>query len=51
MISILDKQNLDCVKFPDDFPVHFTGEVYRCGALRRLLTELDAIKDLEKRSF
>ena len=29
-------QSLDCVKLPDDFPVHFASEVYRVGALRRV---------------
>lgn len=26
----------DCIKTPDDYPVHFTGEVYRAGALTRI---------------
>jgi 2-polyprenyl-3-methyl-5-hydroxy-6-metoxy-1,4-benzoquinol methylase len=28
--------DLDCVKLPDDFPVQFSSEIYRVGALRRL---------------
>lgn len=28
--------NVDCMKFPDDFPIQFTADVYRVGALRTL---------------
>jgi len=36
MLLILNKEKLDCIKFPDDFPVQFTSELYRVGALRKL---------------
>lgn len=26
----------DCIKFPDDFPIQFTADVYRVGAIRTL---------------
>lgn len=26
----------DCIKFPDDFPIQFTADVYRVGAIRQL---------------
>lgn len=31
---------LDCVKFPDDYPIQFTADFYRIGALERLAQEL-----------
>ena len=36
-LEMLDKakaQKLDCMKFPDDFPIQFTADIYRVGALR-----------------
>src|SRR4030095_678380 len=46
-LKMLDRAKtecLDCVKLPDDFPVQFTSEVYRVGALRAVdkLLEGDA---------
>lgn len=47
MLATARDTGLDCLKFPDDFPVHFASEIYRVGALRRvaeLLTdEQDAV--------
>ena len=28
-------ENIDCIKFPDNFPALFTSDVYRVGALRK----------------
>lgn len=36
MLKMARKNNLDCVKLPDDFPVIFTSDIYRVGALRQL---------------
>lgn len=41
MVSLAQKNNLDCIKLPADFPVHFSSEVFRVGALRVLVTILD----------
>lgn len=30
------KKQIDCLKFPDDFPVQLTFDVYRIGALRKV---------------
>ena len=35
MRELAAREALDCVKLPDDYPVHFASEVYRVGALRR----------------
>jgi len=29
-------ENIDCIKFPDNFPALFTSDVYRVGALRKI---------------
>ena len=42
MLKVARKKSLDCIKLPDDFPVIFTSDIYRVGALRqleKLLTE------------
>lgn len=36
MYALAQKNNLDCVKFPDDYPVHFTGEIYKQNVLSKL---------------
>lgn len=36
MLQLAESQKLDCVKLPDDFPVQFTSDIYRVGALRKL---------------
>ncbi len=33
-------KGLDCVKFPDDYPIQFTADLYRIDALERLAQEL-----------
>lgn len=38
MLILARKKNLDCVKFPDDFPAQLTTDIYRVGALRKLAT-------------
>jgi len=45
MLDIAINGRLDCVKFPDDFPVQFASDIYRIGALRHLhnLLEGDAL--------
>lgn len=32
---------LDCAKFPDDYPIQFTADFYRIGALQHLAQELE----------
>jgi len=36
MLEMAQEEGYDCVKFPDDFPIQFTSDIYRIGALRRL---------------
>lgn len=36
MQKYAQKNHLDCLKFPDDFPINFTFDIYRLGALRKL---------------
>lgn len=36
MLKQAAEYDLDCIKFPDDFPVQLTSDVYRVGALRKL---------------
>lgn len=36
MLAQAQEYKLDCVKMPDDFPVAFTSEIYRVGAMRTL---------------
>jgi SAM-dependent methyltransferase len=40
MLKTARERSLDCMKFPDDFPVHFASEIYRVGALRKLSAAL-----------
>jgi 2-polyprenyl-3-methyl-5-hydroxy-6-metoxy-1,4-benzoquinol methylase len=36
MLQLAQSERFDCVKFPDDFPVQFTSDLYRVEALRKL---------------
>jgi SAM-dependent methyltransferase len=36
MLDLAKKGFFDCIKLPDDFPVQFTSDIYRIGALRKL---------------
>lgn len=49
MIEEAKRGNYDCVKFLDDFPVHFTGEIYKVGVLNKLLEILDTFDSQEAR--
>ncbi len=42
MAAFSAERQLDCVKFPDDFPVQFTSDIYRVGALRKLSSLLSS---------
>lgn len=43
MHALSAKEAFDCVKFPDDFPVQVTSDIYRVGALRALsASDIDA---------
>jgi len=45
MLQKAKDNKLDCVKFPDDFPVQLTSDIYRVGALRKLAEmPLDAVE-------
>lgn len=44
-------KGLDCVKFPDDFPVQFASEVYRVGGLRAMEQHLAAMPEREAQRF
>jgi 2-polyprenyl-3-methyl-5-hydroxy-6-metoxy-1,4-benzoquinol methylase len=46
MHSMVQENKFDIVKYPDDFPIHFTSDAYKIGALRKvqqLLKVEDAI--------
>jgi 2-polyprenyl-3-methyl-5-hydroxy-6-metoxy-1,4-benzoquinol methylase len=45
------RRGLDCVKFPDDFPVQFASEVYRVGALSAMDKHLASIPESEAQRF
>ena len=36
MLAQAQSDDLDCMKFPDDFPIQFTADIYRVGSLRKL---------------
>lgn len=36
MFEMARKNNYDCVKMKDDYPVHFVGEIYKISAIRRI---------------
>ncbi|MGL1902894.1 MAG: class I SAM-dependent methyltransferase [Fibrobacterales bacterium] len=42
--------SLDCVKAPDDYPVYFTGDVYRVSSLETIKNHLESVigKDTQK---
>jgi len=42
------KNHLDCLKFPDDYPVHFTFDIFRLGALRKARKMLRAGDEIFK---
>lgn len=35
-INLAAETQVDCVRFPDDFPALFSGDIYRVGALRQM---------------
>ena len=41
MAALAQKESLECVKTPDDYPPHLTGEIYQIGALRKLVRKID----------
>lgn len=41
MLGQAEKENLDCVKTEDDFPIQLTADVYRLGALKKALAILE----------
>ena len=45
MASVMKEDEADCVKFPDDYPVHYTSELYRVGSLRSLAAGIDEMDD------
>ena len=40
MIQITKKKNLDLMKFQDDWPSIYCGDIYRVGALRKILSNI-----------
>ena len=48
MLHYAKKNKLDCLKFPDDFPVNLTCDIYRIGALKKLKKILNKKDDLFK---
>jgi 2-polyprenyl-3-methyl-5-hydroxy-6-metoxy-1,4-benzoquinol methylase len=51
MLSSAYLKSLDCIKFPDNFPVQFAAEVYRVDSLRRAHTMLSEVTDHETGKF
>lgn len=45
MWDLAQQESLDLVKYPDDWPSLFTADLYRVGALRRMLAELETLPD------
>lgn len=45
MLDYARENLLDCVKLPDDFPVQFTSDIYRVGALRKMAPLADSAED------
>ena len=45
MASIMERGDADCVKFPDDYPVHYTSELYRVASLRSIAIDIIAMDD------
>jgi 2-polyprenyl-3-methyl-5-hydroxy-6-metoxy-1,4-benzoquinol methylase len=43
--------DLDLMKFPDDWPTLFVGDLYRVGALRRLVSELALLPQDQSRPY
>ncbi|MBN2716797.1 MAG: class I SAM-dependent methyltransferase [Deltaproteobacteria bacterium] len=41
MVTLAQRENLECVKSADDYPPHLTGEIYQAGALRKLIRKID----------
>ncbi|WP_432738067.1 methyltransferase domain-containing protein [Maridesulfovibrio sp. FT414] len=41
MLDLAEKNGLDCVKMPDDFPIQLTADVYRLGALKKMSSMLE----------
>lgn len=50
MLSYAKETLSDCVKMPDDFPIQFTSDIYRVGALRKLQLLLDS-EDMQTKSI
>ena len=48
MYSFAKDNKFDCVKFPDDFPIHFTFDIYKIGALRLMKQLLSSNDDIFK---
>ena len=46
MLEFAKQNNFDCVKFPDDFPINFTCDIYKVGALRKVLENLKNINSV-----
>ncbi len=43
MLDLAKADHLDCMKLSDDFPIQFTSDIYRLGALRSLDKILDVL--------
>ncbi|MEI7995823.1 MAG: class I SAM-dependent methyltransferase, partial [Methylococcaceae bacterium] len=39
-VAMAQASGYDCIRFPDDFPALFTSDVYRVGALRRMMCDI-----------
>jgi len=49
MLRIMDEKSLDLIKFQDDWPPIFCGDIYRVGALREMLKEVGDQRGTEAR--
>ncbi|WP_320172166.1 methyltransferase domain-containing protein [Maridesulfovibrio sp.] len=45
MIAEAQKNQLDCIKFPDDYPIQLTSDIYRLSALKKAAALLGEKKD------
>lgn len=48
MLSLAINNDLDCVKFPDDFPIHYTADIY---SKRGLLAAEDYVEKTGERKY
>ena len=49
MLQITKEKQLDLMKFKDDWPPIFCGDIYRVGALRKMINDIDGLDSADAR--